>query len=292
MDPYLLHNGQIRTTREPLVSPGQTGYLTGWGVFSTLRVSDGVLFAFERHYERMRADARRLRVPFTLTEAELRQQLQRLIEANDARNATLRVSIVRNHGGAFEGAGITRDADVIAFTTELKNWGSGVRLTYVPNGRHGASPFSGAKINSWAQNLTWYEEANERGFDEVILLNERGQISECTSANIFILQEDRVLTPPLATSGCLPGVTRAVMLEEIRLPGLAVQEADVTPSELENARQVFITSTTRDLLPAVEIEGRALGQDRAALARLQDAFVEFRRQYVRDHAPQYQTAPV
>jgi branched-chain amino acid aminotransferase len=292
MHPYLLHNGQIRNTRDPLISPGQTGYLTGWGVFSTLRVSDGVLFAFERHYQRMHTDARRVRVPFTLSEVELRQQLQRLIEANDARNATLRVSVVRNHGGAFEGAGITRDADVVAFTTDLKNWGSGVRLTYVPNGRHGTSPFSGVKINSWAQNLTWYEEANERGFDEVILLNEHGQISECTSANIFIIQGDRILTPPLSTSGCLPGVTRALLLEEIQVPGVTIQEAGVMPPELENARQVFITSTTRDLLPVVEIDGRALGQDQAALAQLQDAFLQLRRKYVRDHAHQYQPAQV
>jgi len=292
MHPYLLFNGEIRKTSEPLVSPGQTGYMTGWGIFSTLRVSDGVLFAFERHYERMQADAVRLRVPFPFSQSELRRQLHELLEANSAPDATLRVCIVRNRGGAFQGAGIERDADLVAFTTDLKNWGSGVRLTYVPQGRHGASPFAGAKINSWAQNLTWLEDANQRGFDEVVLLNELGQVSECTSANIFVLQDHYVLTPPLSTSGCLPGVTRAILLEDIRISGLTIREAEITPAGIESARQVFITSTTRDLLAVLEVDGRPLAQDPDTLARLQDAFVQYRSRYVREHADQYQTVDV
>ena len=95
------------------------------------------------------------------------------------------------------------ESDVIAFTTDLINWGEGVKLSYVPNGRHAASPFAGIKMTSWAQNLTWYEEAHEQGFDEVILLNEVGQVSECTSANIFVIQDENVWTPPVESSGCL-----------------------------------------------------------------------------------------
>ncbi|HEX4773802.1 MAG TPA: aminotransferase class IV [Bryobacteraceae bacterium] len=289
MHPYLLFNGEIRKTSEPLVSPGQTGYMTGWGVFSTLRVSDGVLFAFERHYERMQADALRIRVPFPFSLVELRRQLHQLLEANSATDATLRVCVVRNRGGAFQGTGTERDADLVAFTTDLKNWGGGVRLTYVPHGRHGLSPFAGVKINSWAQNLAWLEDANQRGFDEVILLNELGEVSECTSANIFVVQENYVLTPPLSTSGCLPGVTRAVLLEEISIPGLRICEAEITPAGIESARQVFITSTTRDLLAVREVDGRSLAQHPETLVRLQDALVQYRARYVREHADQYQT---
>ncbi|MBV9612425.1 MAG: aminotransferase class IV, partial [Acidobacteriaceae bacterium] len=244
MHRFLLHNGEIRETSETVLSPGQVGFLNGWGVFSTLRVSDGVLFAYERHYQRMRQDAERLRVPFPLSEAELEEQLLRLVKANQAFEATLRVALVRNGGGLFEGPGIARDADVVAFTADLTSWGAGVKLTYRPHGRYAASPFAGSKVTSWAHNLAWYEEAHELGFDEVILLNEHGEISECTSANIFMIEEDRIWTPPLATSGCLPGVTRAILLEEIQAAGLEIGERNLTPSELEQSDQVFITSTT------------------------------------------------
>lgn len=265
--------------------PGQVGFLNGWGVFSTLRVSDGVLFAFERHYGRMQGDAERMHVPFEITEEELERSLLSLVEANNASNATLRVAIVRNRGGLFEAPHLTRDADLIAFTADLNNWGAGVKLSYKANARHGASPFAGAKITSWAQNLTWNEEAHQLGFDEYILLNEEGQVSECTSANVFAIFDDQMLTPPTSTSGCLPGITRALLLEEVRVPGFAVSERDLTPSDLEIADQVFITSTTRDVLPVLEIDGEPMSQKPESLKQLQEAFVRYRSEYVSKRAP-------
>ncbi len=257
--------------------------MNGWGVFSTLRVSDGVLFAYDRHYHRISRDAERMRVPFDLSPADLQKALLSLIDANRAFDATLRVAVVRNRGGIFEGSGITRDADLIAFTADLNDWGPGVKLSYLPDGRHGASPFAGRKVISWAQNLTWYEEAHERGFDEVILLNELGQISECTSANIFAIYDNEILTPPVETSGCLPGITRALLLEEIQIPGLTIAQRELSPSDLEAADQVFITSTTRDLLPVLEIDGTPLRQDRAVLQPLQKAFLEYRSNFIAGH---------
>ena len=99
------------------------------------------------------------------------------------------------------------DFDVLGFTKDLNPWGNSVRLTVKPHARHSANEFSGCKILSWSQNLTWYEEAHQRGFDEAVLLTEHGQVSECTSANIFAAVGDRVWTPEIG-SGCLPGVTR------------------------------------------------------------------------------------
>jgi branched-chain amino acid aminotransferase len=275
----LLHNASIQDTSEPLVSPGQTGYMNGWGVFSTLRVYDGVLFAYLRHYQRMRRDAELMHVPMPLSERDLERALLKLVKANNARNSTLRVAVVRNRGGAFEGEGITRDADMVAFTADLKDWGAGVKLYYVANARHAASPFAGTKVTSWSQNLTWNEEAHDRGFDEVVLLNEHGQVSECTSANIFAIKGEEVWTPPVRSSGCLPGITRAILLEEIRLPGLHLFERDITPQQLESADQVFITSTTRNVLPVLEIEGRRLRQSPGALGRLRSAFDRYQSEY-------------
>lgn len=280
MHQHLLHNSEIRDTNEAFVSPGQVGFMNGWGVFSTLRVRGGVLFAYERHYDRMTRDATRMHVRFDISAPELETALLRLVEANKAFDATLRVAVVRNKGGLFEGPRLTRDSDVIAFTTDLTDWGEGVKLSYLSHGRHASSPFAGTKITSWAQNLTWYEEAHEQGFDEVILLNENGQASECTSANIFVIQGANVWTPPVESSGCLAGVTRAILLEEIHVPGLTVAERELTPSDLEESEQVFITSTTRDLLPVLEVDHEPLAQNRDTLACVQKAFSAYRDAYV------------
>ena len=281
---FLLHNGQIRGTAEKVLSPGQVGYMNGWGVFSTIRVCDGVLFAFERHYARMKHDAERMHVPFPYSAAQLETQLEELIRANDAHNATLRVALVRNRGGIFEGEQIERDCDLVAFTANLNKWGDGVRLTYVPNGRFGAGPFAGAKITSWVENLVWNETARQGGFDEVVLLNETGEVSECTSANIFAVFGKRVVTPPLDTSGCLPGVTRALLLKELSVDGVSFEEGVITVVELERSDASFITSTTRDLLPILEINHKPLPQMPDLIRRIQNAFIDYRAQYVASHA--------
>jgi branched-chain amino acid aminotransferase len=287
MHPFLLHNDDLRDVGDRFLSPGQVGLLNGWGVFSTLRVYDGVLFAWDRHWERMRRDAQRMRVPFPADSAQLKDQLHRLVEANQAWNATLRVSVVRDRGGMLESPG-TREFDVIAFTRDVKNWGDGARLGIVPHARHAANEFAGAKILSWSDNLTWYERAQEQGFDEVVLLNERGEAAECTSANLFVARGDRVETPPLS-SGCLPGVTRAVLLEEVRVTGLPISERALLLKDLETADEVFITSTTRELLPVISIDGLSIRGGRRVCDRLQNAFTDFVQAWV---APKRRPAAV
>jgi branched-chain amino acid aminotransferase len=138
---------------------------------------------------------------------------------------------------------------------------------------------------SWSQNLTWAEEAQRQGFDEVVLLNERGEASECTSANIFAASGGEVYTPPL-DSGCLPGVTRELLLDVVRVPGIQVMERTLKPQDLERADQVFITSTTRDLLPAVSIEGLKIRNEGNVADRLVKALEEYRLDYVKRNAAQ------
>jgi branched-chain amino acid aminotransferase len=152
------------------------------------------------------------------------------------------------------------------------------------NGRYAQNEFAGAKILSWAQNLTWYEEAHHRGFDEVVLLNERGEVSECTSANIFAATGREVATPPLS-AGCLPGVSRELLLDEIHVPGISVLEKKLFPRDLEQADQVFITSTTRDLMPVSYIEGLEIkSEGLATVDELAQAFADYRNSYVTRNA--------
>ena len=283
MHRHLLHNGQILDTTERSLAAGQVGLLSGWGVFTTIKVVDGVLFAWERHWARMMRDAKLMHVPMPSDREELHRDLLRLIESNQAPNATMRVVIVRNEGGMWQGPSTGREYDVIALTADLKNWGRSVRLDFVPNARHAASPFSGTKILSWSMNLTWLEAAQKRGFDEVVLLNERGEVAECTSANIFAAFGSEVRTPPIA-AGCLPGITREVLLSEAHVEGIRLVEQTLMPQDLFDADEVFITSTTRDLLSVSQLgdrsrENRGVMRERLsdAFGRYIDAYVESRR---------------
>jgi branched-chain amino acid aminotransferase len=282
LHPHVLHNDQIQLSTDLSLAPGQVGLLAGWGVFSTLRVADGVLFAWERHWARITRDAAAMHVPLPEDSEHVRRKLLELVEANSAPNCTLRVVIVRNGGGMWAGPSNGRASDVIALTANSKEWGDSVKLAYQRQARHAACEFAGTKITSWAMNLTWLEKAQERGFDEVILLNERGEVAECTSANIFIAKGSEVWTPPLS-SGCLPGITREVILGEVRVPGIKVIEKTVMPADLEGADEVFITSTTRDLLLVRQVEEQKVGRSDRARKALAEGFAEFVRNYVAAH---------
>ena len=275
----LLHNGHIQPSADLAFSPGQVGVMNGWGVFSTVKVVDGVLFAFDRHWARMHRDSDLIRVPFPWKPAELETALLSLVEANQAFNATLRVAVIRNKGGMWEGPGQKLDVDLVAFTADRNNWGEEARLGIVPNGRFAASPFAGTKVLSWASNLAWYEEAHLRGLDEVLLLDERGEVSECTSANVFAVFGNRVATPPLS-SGCLPGVTRELLLEAIHVPGVEVVEQRLTLADLESADGIFITSSTRDLLGVREVEGLSIRREERVRHALEQAFTAWETEYV------------
>ena len=281
---FILHNDAFRDYAAAELSPSQVGLLSGWGVFSTLRVSGGVLFAWERHWARITRDAHALHVPLPADPEKLRNRLLELVEANGSPDCTLRLVIVRNGGGIWANPKPERPCDVIALTADTKHWGSSVKLAIQPQARHAANPFAGTKILSWAMNLTWIETAQARGFDEVILLNERGEVSECTSANLFVANGDVVSTPPLS-SGCLPGITREVLLGEIHVPGVKIEERTLTPVDLFSADEVFITSTTRDLLEVVQIEDKPVGRANRLCHTLGSAFSGFIERYVAEHKP-------
>lgn len=277
--PQLLHNGQIRASSDLILNPGQVGLLSGWGIFSTIKVVEGVLFEFNRHWARLSRDADLLRVPFPWAAAELEEMLLRLVEANQDFNATLRVAVVRNLGTMWSGPITEPEYDLVALTAARSNWGGACKLGIVPNARHAACVFTGTKTTSWAMNLVWYEEAHQRGQDEVVLLNERGEVCECTSANIFACFGDTAVTPPLS-SGCLPGITRQILVEKIKISDIQVTERPISLDELERADGIFITSSTRDLLPVSEVEGLSVQTGDRVRQALAAEFAKYERDYV------------
>ena len=99
---------------------------------------------------------------------------------------------------------------------------------------------------SWVPHAAALERAHAEGFDEFLLLNEKGRIAECSSANVFLVSGGRALTPPLA-SGCLPGVTREILLEIAPKAGIDVVEQDLALDDLSSAQEAFISSTTREV---------------------------------------------
>ena len=255
MDSLIFHNDRLIPLPEAHLSPGQMGLLMGWGVFTTLRIYAGRPFAFHRHWARMSRDAERLGMNLAYEQEAVRLAVARLAEANNRPEGMARVSFLKNHGGLRAQAGNRPETDLLIFTRELVQWPATHRLKLQPHAIYSATRLAGAKMLSWAQNAALLEQAHAEGYDDVLLLNERGQIAECTAANIFLVRGGRVLTPPLS-AGCLPGVTRDVLREVVPRAGFELVEENLTPEDLSSAAEVFISSTTREVAAVKSIDSQ------------------------------------
>ena len=277
---FVFHNDRLLPVAEVRLSPGQAGLLNGWGLFTTVRIYEGIPFAFERHWKRLQRDAERTHCPFPFQESVVRGQLGEVLRANHVREGAARVYIIYNQVGFWRSDEDFPRVDLLVCSADLPSYREPARLGLREHGRNAASPLAGVKVTSWLDNVWNYYEAQQAGFDEVVLLNERGEVAECTAANIFCVKDGRVATPPVA-AGCLQGITRSVLLEIGAGVGAPVEERTLRPEDLYAADEVFISSTNRSMLGVSEVNGHAIAAAPGVVTlKLEKAFGEYVRQYL------------
>ena len=277
---FVFHNDRVLPVESVRLSPGQAGLLNGWGLFTTIRIHDGIPFAFERHWSRLERDAERTHCPFPFVAEAVRGQLALLLEANTVREGAARIYAIYNQVGFWRSNENFPRVDLLLCSADLPSYREPSRLGLREFGRYASSPLAGVKVLSWLDNVWNYYEAQQAGFDEVVLLNERGEVAECTAANIFCVRGGRVATPPLS-SGCLSGITRSVLLEIGGSVGVEVKEAVLRPEDLYAADEVFISSTNRSMLGVSEINGHQIASAPGPVTlKMENAFGEYVRRYI------------
>jgi branched-chain amino acid aminotransferase len=280
---YVYHNDKLLPIEQVRLSPGQAGVICGWGLFTTLRIFEGVPFAFERHWRRLEKDSARTHCPLPFNAEAVRGQLLEVIRANQVKEGCARIYAIYNQTGFWRSDEPFPAVDLILYTAPLPAYREPVKLALREHGRHAASPLAGVKVTSWLNNVWNLYEAQQAGCDEVVLLNERGEAAECTAANIFCVRGGRVATPPLS-SGCLEGVTRGVLLEIGKDAGAPVEEHTLRPEDLYAADEVFISSTNRSVLAAGEIAGHKIAAAPGPVTlKLEKTFAAYVAEYVARH---------
>lgn len=290
MHPFVYHNDRVLPLTDVRLSPGQAGLINGWGIFTTLRIYDGQPFAAERHWQRLTRDAVRLQIPLTARFEDVRRAMMQLLEANHAREACLRVYFIHNTIGIWKSDEPFPAVDLIMYTIDVPSRVGPTQLSIREHGRHAAHPLTGTKVISWLNNAWMVEQAHQRGFDDALLLNERGEVAECTAANVYCVRGGQVFTPPL-DSGCLAGVSREILLEVGGPAGLPIAERTLKLDDFLSADEVFITSTTRQVQPVDRLEQHAIRQAFGPVtrkaAKLLDDYVK---QYISRSAREVETA--
>jgi branched-chain amino acid aminotransferase len=263
-------NGELVDEGEARVSPFDHGLLVGDGVFETLRVYNGVPFAWRRHCERLAhsASALGLTVPDGVT---LRDAADTVLRANGLRDGRLRVTITGGPAPLGSERGEAPPTVLVA-VGDARSWPPTERVVMVPwtRNEHGAT--AGLKTISYAENVRALAFAHERGVNEALFCNTRGELCEATGSNVFVVTEGSVRTPA-ADSGCLLGVTRALTLELCIEHGVRCEEGAVTPDELRHADEAFLTSTTREIQPIGQVDDVVLSSAPGPVTtRLAEAF--------------------
>ncbi|MGA2810560.1 MAG: aminotransferase class IV [Candidatus Acidiferrum sp.] len=276
----IFHNESLLPIEKVRLSPGQAGLICGFGLFTTLRIARGEAFAYERHWRRLEKDAATTHLPMPYTAAKVRVHLHEAIRGNRVGEGCARIYLVHNNVGFWQSDEPRPDLDLIITTADMPEYRQPARLALREHGRHAASALCTVKTISWLDNVWSIGEATREGFDEVVLLNERGEVAECTSANIFAVKEGKIFTPPL-NSGCLEGVTRGILFEIAPEAGLPLLQQTLRPEDLYSADEVFITSTNRNVISVAEIGGHAVPTPSNSVARrLNDLFAAYVAEYV------------
>ena len=242
------------------VSPADRGLTHGLGVFETVLALDGEPVALDLHLARMRDGAQRLGLDVgKLREVEILAAMSGLLERAALAAGRARVRLALSAGaGDLRRLEAGKDALLWMTATDCPPPPESVALVTADFPRNERSPLSGIKCASYAENLIALDEARRAGADEVLFFNTRGELCEAATANVFLVRDGEVFTPPLS-SGCLPGTMRARVMARI-----AVEEQSLTAADVAAAEEIFVTSATRGVVPVVMLDGRVLPVGRVA----------------------------
>ena len=275
-------NGVTTAGDRAVVSVFDHGFLYGDGVYETLRTYNRRPFLPDRHLARLRASAARLSLEVPPSDAELESRMRDTMRGVNAQGeVTLRILVTRGVGDLGYDPAVCRTPTVVIIARPHREspdrvQRDGVRLVVASVVRnHPRSVDPVIKSNNLLNNVLAMQEAVREGAYEAILLNHRGELAECSQSNLFVVRDGVVLTPPL-DAGLLEGVTRNLLFEVGAGAGVPVREAVLRETDLASVDELFITSTTREVVPVVRVGDHVIGPGspgpvtRRLLARLRE----------------------
>ena len=248
-------NGRMVEPDRPHLRADDHGVLVGDGVFETLlAVRDGTVaaaFAVRRHIERLRRSARALRFDCPYSDEDLRAAIAGCLDAAPGAGV-IRITLTSGGGPLGSARSGGRASTIVIAGNRPPVYPPGTAVAVVPFVRNERGGMAGVKTTSYAENVLALDMARERGASEAIFADTRGRVSEGTGSNIFWSDGERLHTPPLDT-GCLAGVTRALLLER-----LDVAETHLPVAQLPGVSEAFLASSTRTVQSIARIDDTEL----------------------------------
>lgn len=251
----------------PAISVLDHGVTVGDGAFETCKVVDGTAFALTRHARRLDRSLAGLGLP-PADHGHIAGGIEQVLSGDPIRFGRLRYSVTGGAGPLGSDRLESPLTYIVTAAAQPKPPAS-VKVVVVPWTRNERSATAGLKTTSYADNVVALAYAARRGASEAIFANTRGELCEATGSNVFVVRAGSILTPPLS-SGCLAGITRELTLEWCRSAGMDVREEHLPLDALTTSDEVFLTSSTKDVMAVHAVDDAAVtcGPTTAAAAQL------------------------
>lgn len=257
MDKVFLKD-RIVDAAEAAIGIDDSSYLYGIGLFETLRAADGKVLRLDDHLHRLIASAEALGLYNSYTFEQLRSAVGQVMEANTLTDARLRITLTNGPLGRPEGLQsclLVTAAELIAYPSEY--YEKGVRVSLTDYRQNAADPFAGHQTTSYGQRLAALRGAHEKLAVEALWFTTENRLAEACNANVFLVKDGVLLTPPVTTP-VLPGIARRVVLEIAAQDKLPCEERPLNIKDLLQADEVFLTSMIMTILPVTSIEAHTV----------------------------------
>jgi len=257
-------SGKLLPKEQATVSVFDHGLLYGDGVFEGIRVYSGKVFLHKEHIDRLYESARAIRLEIPMTKTDLMAAVVSTVDANAIKDGYVRLVITRGAGTLGLDPRKTADPQVIIIADTIslyppEMYSQGLKLITASTIRNHPQALS-ARIKSlnYLNNIMAKIEGTDAGCVEALMLNHKGEVAECTGDNIFIVSRG-VLKTPSIDAGILEGVTRNAVIGLAKDAGVPVEETTLTRHDLYVADECFLTGTAAEVIPAVSLDGRLIG---------------------------------
>lgn len=283
-------NGEVMDPKEAKIPVMDRGFLFGDSIYETLITFDKQLFRLEKHMNRLKNSARLLNMDITVSEEDIIHYMQKTVEASSAKNLKVRLVVTRGTGVlSLDPTGDYQNNIVVIAIPRAENppewYSKGVKVVIADIMR--TSPKSvdpNAKSGNYLNNVMAYRQAREAGAFEAIMLNQKGHVTEATTSNVWIIKNGKVMTPPIE-AGLLQGITRSTLLENAKKKGYNLSEQSLAVEDIYDADEMFLTSTSRFIVPVVEVDGKKIGSGKPGKLTLE--LLELFHQEVREFTGSY-----
>jgi branched-chain amino acid aminotransferase len=272
-------NDRLVPEAEARISVFDHGLLYGDGVFEGLRSYAGRVFRLDAHLDRLWASARAICLEIPLAKEALAKAVIDTLAANGLEDGYIRLIVTRGAGtlGLDPNRCSNPQVIIIADTISLypqEFYDQGLRIVTAATQRIQSAALSPRiKSLNYLNNIMAKLEGLRAGCVEALMLNHKGEVAECTGDNVFVVRSGRLLTPP-PDAGILEGITRNAVMELAHAAGIDCREATLTRHDLYTADECFLTGTAAEVIPVVDIDGRAIGSGvpGPVTSRLKDDF--------------------